>query len=294
MWNNKKSMFKRKKNIFYKKKKRNVRDIFLITTLVFLAGMMISLILIEDKNVNSMTKKDSELQSENYDSPKVIEAQKAESDKEIEGSILSEDEVNLIKEAVDKDFDGLFKLVNKENILSEEYYPKDLIVPNVQLQLSENNEQSSVRDDMKEDIEKMFADAKAEGIELFLNSGFRGYDLQSALYDKDIREHGEGGSDYVAMPGASEHQLGLAVDITSASVGFQLIEDFKDTKEGRWILDNAYKYGFILRYGENKEKITGYKYESWHFRYIGNKDISKMCYDKDLTLEEILNFIKNE
>lgn len=294
MWNNKRYIFKREKNIFHKKRKNNVRDMFLITTLVFLAGIMISLIFIEDRSAKKVAEKGNEIQGENYASPKTIEPQEEKETKEVENSILTEDEINLIKEAVDKDYNGLFKLVNKENVLSEEYYPEDLIVPNVQLQLSENNEQSSVRDDMKEDIEKMFADAKAEGIELFLNSGFRGYNLQTTLYDKDIREHGECGSDYVAMPGASEHQLGLAVDITSASVGFQLVEDFKDTKEGRWILDNAYKYGFILRYGENKEKITGYKYETWHFRYIGNKDISKMCYDKDLTLEEILNFIGNK
>lgn len=91
----------------------------------------------------------------------------------------------------------------------------------------------------------------------------------------------------VALPGRSEHQLGLAVDITTKKLDFQLEEAFEDTKEGQWLLNNAYKYGFIFRYHRGKENITGYTYEPWHYRYIGNLEVSKYCHDNNLTLEEI-------
>ena len=133
----------------------------------------------------------------------------------------------------------------------------------------------------------MFKAANEEGINLFLNSAYRGYDSQVYLYEEDIAAVGSDTSDYVAKPGASEHQLGLALDITSMNMDFQLEEAFEDTPEGIWALNNAYKYGFVLRYIKGKEDITGYQYEPWHYRYIGNKDISKLCHDKNLTLEEL-------
>ena len=90
------------------------------------------------------------------------------------------------------------------------------------------------------------------------------------------------------LPGKSEHHTGLAVDVTSASAGWSLTDDFANTKEGKWIKSNAHKYGFIIRYGKNKTSITGYMYEPWHLRYVGTKAASEIR-DKGITLEEYLN-----
>ena len=91
----------------------------------------------------------------------------------------------------------------------------------------------------------------------------------------------------VAYPGQSEHQTGLAMDVSSQSVGFTLEEDFGQAKEGIWLKDNAHKFGFIIRYGKDNTHITGYSYEPWHIRYVG-KDVANEIYEKNITLEEFL------
>ena len=92
-------------------------------------------------------------------------------------------------------------------------------------------------------------------------------------------------SGYSAPPGASEHQLGLAMDITLAKYNGTLSVNFGNTKEGAWIRENAHKYGFIVRYLQGKEEVTGYKYEPWHIRYLG-VDLATELYEKGITLEE--------
>lgn len=205
---------------------------------------------------------------------------------------LSKEEKESISEAVHNDKSGLFKLVNKDNPLSQDYIPQDLTVPGVRLQSDPGNEQMQLRKPAVKSLEELFADAQKNGLDLYLNSGFRGYQLQTYLYNRDLQQNGGKSSNYVAKEGVSEHQLGLAVDITCKNVGFQLIEDFQNTAEGKWLMNNAYKYGFILRYGRDKEQVTGYKYEPWHYRYIGNREISRICHEKNLTLEEILEEVK--
>ena len=91
----------------------------------------------------------------------------------------------------------------------------------------------------------------------------------------------------VAYPGQSEHQTGLAMDVSCQSVGFTLEEDFGQTTEGIWLSENAHKFGFIIRYGKDTTNITGYSYEPWHIRYVG-KDAAKEIYDLNITLEEYL------
>lgn len=92
---------------------------------------------------------------------------------------------------------------------------------------------------------------------------------------------------YSAKPGMSEHQTGLAIDLSTPSIKNELVEKFDTTKEGIWLRDNCYKYGFIIRYPKSKEDITGYAYEPWHVRYVG-KEVAQEIYDKALTLEEYL------
>ena len=125
--------------------------------------------------------------------------------------------------------------------------------------------------------------ALEDGIELKVVSGFRSYDIQNGLYNRYVARDGKAAADtYSARPGHSEHQTGLAADLNSVD------NNFGDTKEGKWLNDNCYKYGFILRYPKGKEEYTGYMYESWHFRYVG--DIAKELYNNGswLSLEEYL------
>lgn len=124
--------------------------------------------------------------------------------------------------------------------------------------------------------------AAADGLSLYIVSGYRSYDLQNYIYHNFCAERGQESADRVsARPGHSEHQSGLAFDINSTSFSFS------DTPEAKWIAENCYQYGFILRYPENKEDITGYTYESWHVRYLG-KEIAAEVHESGLTLEEYL------
>lgn len=131
-------------------------------------------------------------------------------------------------------------------------------------------------------FEKMQAAAKADGLDLTIASGFRSYELQKNLYNKYVTRDGKEKADtYSARPGHSEHQTGLAMDINKAS------DSFHNTPEAKWLAENCWKYGFIIRYPEGKQNITGYKYESWHVRYLG-EELAKTVYDSGKTLEEYL------
>lgn len=127
------------------------------------------------------------------------------------------------------------------------------------------------------------------GIELAAVSGFRSYERQAAIFANAVQRKGEVEANRVsARPGQSEHQTGLAMDVSSASVGYALVEAFGETVEGKWLAQNAPKYGFIIRYPKGKEHITGYRYEPWHLRYVGVEHAMKIS-QRGLTLEEYLN-----
>ena len=127
---------------------------------------------------------------------------------------------------------------------------------------------------------KMAEDAEDDGIYLYIVSGFRSYSLQDSIYHNFVSERGVAGADRVsAKPGHSEHQTGLAMDINSTAFSFA------DTAEGHWLGRNCYKYGFIIRYPQGKEHITGYAYESWHIRYVG-KELAEKLFRSGQTLEE--------
>lgn len=133
-----------------------------------------------------------------------------------------------------------------------------------------------------EALQQMFAAAKAEGYDLFVRSGFRSYATQKSLYNSYVNRDGKAAADrYSARPGHSEHQTGLAFDINKAN------SSFAGTPEAKWLAENCYKYGFIIRYPEGKEAITGYIYEPWHVRYLG-VDTATAVYNSGLCLEEYL------
>ena len=133
-------------------------------------------------------------------------------------------------------------------------------------------------------FKKMADAAKEEGLTLLITTAYRNYNFQATLYNNYVRQDGKEQADtYSARPGYSEHQLGYSADLTNKErVNFG---EFKNTKEFTWLKDNAYKYGFIIRYTEANQYITGYVPESWHYRYVGN-DIAKYIYENNITYEE--------
>ena len=131
-------------------------------------------------------------------------------------------------------------------------------------------------------FDKMQAAAAAEGLNIYISSGFRSYDYQSGLYDRYVKRSGKAEADrYSARPGHSEHQTGLAFDLNSIDM------TFADTDECAWVNEHCAEYGFIIRYPQGSESITGYMYEPWHLRYLGTENAKKV-YDSGLTLEEYL------
>ncbi len=179
------------------------------------------------------------------------------------------------------DADQYTVLVNKYNQLSNDYIPNDLEKINPLY----NTYGLMLRHDTRIAFEEMCSDALNEGIHLEAISTYRSYYYQWKVYLMNITpymlldEYQIQRDKVSARPGHSEHQTGLAVDIN------ELEQSFADTIAGQWLAENAYRYGFILRYPKGKEQITGYDYEPWHFRFIG-KDFAEAVYNSDLTYDE--------
>lgn len=176
---------------------------------------------------------------------------------------------------------------NEDASLREAKYVNGILIVNKEFglpddfSLGESIEARSAFEDMK-------ADASKSGIYINAFSTYRSYWSQDRLYWNYVSNYGEEPTDtFSAKPGFSEHQTGLAFDIGGVDRSLWAEEDFKYTDEAKWLKENCYKYGFILRYPEGKEWKTGYMHESWHFRYIGT-EYSKNFKNNDLTLEEYL------
>ncbi|MDP4083581.1 MAG: M15 family metallopeptidase [Bacillota bacterium] len=188
---------------------------------------------------------------------------------------------------------NIMALVNKNYTLPSNYIPSDLVRPNVAFSFGNQKiEKSLMRKEAATALEAMFSDAKKSGIELFAVSGYRSFSRQESLFDSEINKFGKSQAlQAVAIPGSSEHQTGLAMDIASNSTHLNLTEGFALTKEGKWLAENAHLFGFILRYPKGKEAITIYEYEPWHFRYVGVKAATTI-YKHNWTLEEYFNEVK--
>lgn len=179
-------------------------------------------------------------------------------------------------------------LVNKHISLPSNYKPEDLVVPNVSFSFSGPHEKQNMRSKAAKALEELFNAADKEGMTLYAVSGFRSYSRQESVYNGHVQSLGAEEADKIsAKPGHSEHQTGLAMDITSRSAGMTLSESFGDTPEGIWVAENAHKFGFIIRYQKGKEDLTGYSYEPWHLRYVGI-DAATEIMEADITLENYL------
>ena len=146
---------------------------------------------------------------------------------------------------------------------------------------------------LNEEVMKAFglmkSDATGLGLNLYIASGYRSYAYQERLYNNYVSVSGKEGADtYSARPGHSEHQTGTCFDLNTVD------DSFANTSEGRWVNENAYLYGFIIRYPKGKETLTGYQYESWHLRYVG-VDLAKKLYNNGnwITLEEYYGISSN-
>ena len=177
----------------------------------------------------------------------------------------------------DKDVDGTLFLVNRSQVISEQYIPDVRVVNAIGMR-------QSMRPIAAAALEAMFAAAKEEGGGLSTVSGYRSYSKQSTIYARKKKTAGLDIADsLVALPGTSEHQLGMAMDLAQKG-GSQLNSRFGDTKAGQWVSENAWRFGFIVRYQEGKESITGYSFEPWHVRYVGTA-YAKAIYESGEPME---------
>jgi D-alanyl-D-alanine carboxypeptidase len=166
----------------------------------------------------------------------------------------------------------------------------------------------SVDSRIMKSLQELLNDAEANGFDPAVISGYRSNEVQQAIWDEKVQEYVNQGysqseaekltSEYVAVPGTSEHETGLAVDINNKR-GLETAINWLEHKLGfekesqnnqdlyQWLAENSYKYGFILRYPEGKEEITGVNYEYWHFRYVG-KEAATQIYNRGIALEEYL------
>lgn len=183
------------------------------------------------------------------------------------------------------DFEDVDAIVNKDRSLPKDYVPSDLVKLTVPTVLA-NPEINQLRKVAADSLSALFETAKIQGVTLKARSGYRSYSTQNALYNGNVSTKGqEYASKYSAEAGKSEHQTGLAIDITSASAGDELTVAFGETKEGMWVKENAHTYGFIIRYPDGKEDVVGYAFEPWHLRYVGY-ELAKEIFDSGLTVEE--------
>lgn len=214
---------------------------------------------------------------------KYIDYAKENSDKSIN------DVIAIINVGSDKDWysepntadvnKGITMLVNKFNKLPDDYNPLDI----VDISNWYAYEGHSIKEEVNDHYISMWNAAKNEGLSLIVTSSYRTNKMQEEQFNYfKINWGGEYADNYAARPGFSEHQTGLALDIVKPGSSD---DDFHLTDEYKWLVENSYKYGFILRYPEGKEYLTGYKYESWHYRYVGI-DLAKKVYESGLTYDE--------
>lgn len=200
-----------------------------------------------------------------------------------------EDVITHVNIGIDNDYYTNTKrspYLNKSYILiNKYYYAGKNYIPNNLEAIDEKYARSGMKlvNYAKEAFEKMAKDASKEGLSIIAMSSYRSYIYQETLYNKYVEEDGKKAADsYSARPGFSEHQTGLAVDVYNGTEDYT---NFENTKEFTWMQENAHKYGFILRFPKDKTALTGYVYESWHYRYVGVKIANyikkhNLCYEE--------------
>ncbi len=175
--------------------------------------------------------------------------------------------------------------MSKTYALEPDYEPSDLVdVTEVLTVRSETKLRAAAYQAVKE----MLAAAEEEDVRIYVLSAYRSYQKQAEVYEEVVEHIGEEEAARVsAKPGHSEHQLGTTIDFTTPRVDYDLVESFGATPEGEWLAQNAGRFGFVMSYPQDKEQVTGYAYEPWHFRYVG-VDVAAAVAESGLTLYEYL------
>ena len=207
--------------------------------------------------------------------------------KEITVKVFNNLQDNINEDSLVTNVSAYDMIVNKTRNLPSSYVPEDLVPLDGIPKTLENPEVNQLRKVAYEALKELFAKAKEEkSFELYARSGYRSYNTQVGLYNSYVSKHGKEAADkFSAKPGQSEHQTGLSIDITCEAMNYLLDDTFFDTEEGKWVAENAHRFGFVIRYPKGKEDITGYQYEPWHLRYVG-ETLAKEVYESQLTLEE--------
>ena len=233
------------------------------------------------KELNNINKKVKYFKMNNLD--RYINYKNKNPDKEIK-QIIKDVNMDLDKEPY-KDMikatnlNSINILVNKHNYLTEDYVPENLENINSSYALSNMKMVSEA----KNAFENLSKDASKQNLKVIAMSTYRSYEYQVDLYNRYVKTDGKEAADtYSGRPGNSEHQTGLAVDVYNVKESYT---NFEKTKEYTWMQDNAYKYGFILRFPKDKENETGYEFESWHYRYVG-LEVAKYIKEHNISFEE--------
>ena len=195
-------------------------------------------------------------------------------------------------------FEGYLRLVNKENPLPSDYAPADLAGVNSYGSIAAYGDNTKLRKEAAEEMIRMYEES---GQNFVMSSGYRDYQTQSELFKEQVAKNLSAGmsqanaeaqaATIVAVPGTSEHQLGLAVDF--GILGFSLGQEFANTSSGQWLSQNSYKYGFVLRYTEAQSAITNIIFEPWHFRYIGYPH-SEILYKDKIVYDTYVEILREE
>jgi len=179
-------------------------------------------------------------------------------------------------------------LVNKFYTVDEEYEPNDLVNIKNWYAYGDNQKMRKEAYDM---FLSMYNAAEKDNIKIIINSSYRPYTEQKEIYDQYLEWYGQEKTDALAAhPGSSEHQTGLAIDVFTNGYNSK---NFDESDAFEWLTKNAYKYGFILRYPKDKEYLTGYDYESWHYRYVG-KEIAEYIQNNNITYDEYYAYFLDE
>ena len=215
---------------------------------------------------------------ENYDRYVKYSDETGEEEEDVVISVNLDLDKEEYKDSTLVDKFSIDMLVNKRRHLDKKFVPKDLVKIDTKYASEKGMKSAKVALDAYIEMQK---EAEKEGYGIVINSAYRSYQDQLDLEELYLKAYGQSYVDkFVAKPGYSEHQTGLSYDIGSKSINV-----FANSKEYKWMLDNAHKYGFILRFPKKYENITGFRSEPWHYRYVGKK-IAKIIHDEDITLEE--------
>lgn len=187
---------------------------------------------------------------------------------------------------IDPSANKMYENLNRKKSIPLDYIPQDLI------KIPDNIKTTGIEcvsNEILPRVEEMFSEAKKQGIDLAITSGYRSAETQKFLYSIWIKRAGESAKAGIAEAGHSEHQLGTTIDVSGKSIGYASASSrFGNSKEGKWMAENSYKYGFIMSYPDKKQKETGYIYEPWHFRFIGI-DNAKDIFNQKITIQEFLS-----